>query len=259
MRGYGDAAAWVDAQARGEGKHDADKLITVTEIREIHRLAMNPVWDVAPHPDATAAEAPGGFREHDIRPFSGGMLPPSWADVSAQLTNWVDNVNVMGAAITKGELAPYDIPLALARIHNDFERIHPLLDGNVRAGRLGLNLIVVRLGFPPAMIFKRDRDGYPTGPRSGRQRRPRAPSRTDRPLGNQQCPPPRGIQHRWARAHGPTALPRRRRPELRSTATGRPSRRSRSTSSLRREIYSKIKVASPVVADLEWIASGVAI
>jgi hypothetical protein len=41
-------------------------LMTLTEIREVHRLAMTPVWDVAPHPDTTANESPGSFREHDI-------------------------------------------------------------------------------------------------------------------------------------------------------------------------------------------------
>ncbi|MGB8384478.1 MAG: hypothetical protein WCG47_25120 [Dermatophilaceae bacterium] len=30
---------------------------------------MTPVWAVAPHPDATAEEAPGSFRRHDIRAF----------------------------------------------------------------------------------------------------------------------------------------------------------------------------------------------
>jgi hypothetical protein len=52
------------------------------------------------------------------------------------------------------------LPEALARVHNTFERIHPFLDGNGRTGRLVLNLILGRLGYPPAIIFKRDRDKY---------------------------------------------------------------------------------------------------
>ena len=89
VKGYGDAARWVYTQASGNGHHDTDALITVTEVREIHRLALAPVWEVAPHPEATPAEAPGGFREHDIRPFTGGMQPTPWPDVGAALTTWV--------------------------------------------------------------------------------------------------------------------------------------------------------------------------
>lgn len=160
VRGYGDAARWVYAQAHGGGRLKADKLVTVTEIREIHRLAMSPVWEVEPHPDATPGEAPGGFRTHDIRPFAAGMTPPSWTDVTAQLTSWADHVDALGAAIAAGAVAPKQLALALADAHAAFERIHPFLDGNGRTGRLALNLVLVRLGFPPAIIFKRDRDRY---------------------------------------------------------------------------------------------------
>jgi len=54
------------------------------------------------------------------------------------------------------------LPLTLARLHCSFERIHPFIDGNGRVGRLVLNLILVRLGWPPAIIYKRARDRYLT-------------------------------------------------------------------------------------------------
>ncbi len=160
VKGYGDAARWVYAQASGAGHLDSDALITVTEVREIHRLALAPVWEVAPHPDATAAEAPGGFREHDIRPFGGGMQPTPWHGIGAALTTWVDNAAELGRRVTDSTIAARDLPMELARVHNSFETIHPFLDGNGRTGRLALNLILVRLGFPPAIIVKRDRDKY---------------------------------------------------------------------------------------------------
>lgn len=163
VRGYGDAARWVYQQARSAGRYKPEQLVSVTEIREIHRLAMSPVWEIAPHPGATAAETPGGFREHDIRPFAGGMIPPPWTDVSAQLTTWVDTVNALGPDIASGAAAFSEIPLTLARIHNQFEKIHPFVDGNGRTGRLVLNLVLVRLGFPPAIIFKREREKYLQG------------------------------------------------------------------------------------------------
>ena len=114
---------------------------------------MGSAWSVAPHPDATTREAPGSFREHDIHPFPGGMTPVSWPFVPAEMASWVDQVNALdpnSAILTE----------ALAALHCRFEQVHPFLDGNGRAGRLILNLILVRRGYPPAIIYKRDRARY---------------------------------------------------------------------------------------------------
>jgi Fic family protein len=158
--GYGEAARWVYEQAIEPGDWQDGALVTVTEVRHVHALAMRPVWNIAPHAQATPAESPGSFREHDIQAFRGGMRPPSWTQVPAHMTDWVASVVALGDAARQRTLAPSRIPEQLARIHAAFERMHPFLDGNGRAGRLVLNLILVRLGYPPAIIFKRQRERY---------------------------------------------------------------------------------------------------
>ncbi len=153
VRGYADAADWVYQHAISPGAWNTSDVLTITEVRQVHRMVMTAVWDVAPHPDATEREGPGAFREHDIRQFPGGMTPVSWPLIASEMTAWLDQVNALA------RLDPA-LPTSLARLHSRFEQIHPFLDGNGRAGRLLLNLLLVRLGFPPAIIYKRQRTDY---------------------------------------------------------------------------------------------------
>lgn len=52
-------------------------------------------------------------------------------------------------------------PLALAVIfHHKFEKIHPFFDGNGRTGRMLLNMLLLKQGYPPIIIRKRDRAEY---------------------------------------------------------------------------------------------------
>jgi Fic family protein len=153
VRGYADAADWVYRQAITPGAWGAEQVLTLTELRQVHATAMTPVWDVAPHPDATEREAPGSFREHDIRPFPGGMTPVSWVLVPAEVDAWISELNAL-------EPRSSMFPETIAALHTRFEQVHPFLDGNGRTGRLVLNLVLVRLGYPPALIYKRQRAEY---------------------------------------------------------------------------------------------------
>ena len=153
VRGYADAARWVYQQGVATGDWTSGELVTLTEVRHVHTLAMTKVWEVARHPEAGLSEGPGAFRQHDIQAFPGGMRPPDWPAVPALMTDWVRR-----AAELHATAEPF--PEALARLHADFERIHPFLDGNGRAGRLVTNLLLIRSGYPPAIIRKGDRARY---------------------------------------------------------------------------------------------------
>lgn len=160
VQGYAAAAQWVYAHTLTPDEYHDGKLISFSEISEIHRLAMTPVWQVAPHPEATEREAPGMFREHEIAAFTGEMKPPSWPLVPARLRDWTELVAARSNELRRTVPTPVPIPEILAAIHNEFECIHPFIDGNGRTGRLALNLILVRLGFPPVIVLKTQRTNY---------------------------------------------------------------------------------------------------
>ena len=154
VRGYATSAEWVYRQAvHRDGLHHPGSVLSLAEVRQVHHTALSPVWEVAPHPDATDRETPGSFRRHDIRPFPGGMTPVSWPLVPAEMAGWIQEVNRLDPTVP-------GFPEHLAEVHCRFEQAHPFLDGNGRTGRLLLNLILVRFGYPPAIIYKRDRSRY---------------------------------------------------------------------------------------------------
>lgn len=169
VQGYGEAAQWVyrEAYVTPIWENEPNPL-TLTELREIHRLTVEPAWRHFPPADHDSGEGPGSFRRHDIEPLAGGMRPPPWPDVPALVHDWITDVGALGEyahgwieAGSRELNDPHDHPIArVADLHASFERIHPFRDGNGRAGRLAMNMMLVRLGYPPAVIYKKDRTKY---------------------------------------------------------------------------------------------------
>jgi len=152
VTGYATAAQWVYGHALDPGDWTSGSMLSLTEVRHIHELALGPVWGVAPHPNAGDREGPGSFRRHDLHRFPGGMQPPPWTEVEAAMVDWMNSLESISDTERLVE--------AVAAAHGAFEKIHPFIDGNGRTGRLILNLLLMRGGLPPALIFTRQRSKY---------------------------------------------------------------------------------------------------
>lgn len=153
VEAYSKAAEWIYGQAITPDAWGSDGLISLTELRYIHELTVGPVWTMTPPADLGSDERAEDLRRREIAPFAGGMKPPPWPEIPALVNDWLALVNA-------GPTAEEHALIHLARVHATFERIHPFRDGNGRVGRLVLNLLLVRRGFAPAIIRKRDRSKY---------------------------------------------------------------------------------------------------
>lgn len=76
----------------------------------------------------------------------------------ARGSDWIDEAHAAEAEIHGDSGVP--LPEILARLHDGFEKVHPFIDGNGRTSRLLLNLLLVRLGYPPIIVLKRQRPAY---------------------------------------------------------------------------------------------------
>jgi len=97
-------------------------------------------------------EYAGRLRNGGVRIVGANFTPPSAKKVPDLLDELVSFIN-------DNPTGANDLVLATL-FHHKLVWIHPFFDGNGRTVRLAMNLLLMRKGFPPAIILKNDRKKY---------------------------------------------------------------------------------------------------
>jgi len=121
-------------------KTDAD--ITEADINGIHGIVLKDI----------EREYAGKYRPGQVRILGANFIPPNALKIPALMEKLV--------AWLKAHPGKGNIIEAAASAHYEISRIHPYIDGNGRVARLLMNLILIRNGFPPAVILNNDRKKY---------------------------------------------------------------------------------------------------
>ena len=135
-----------DAQALARALDELTELArakTPTDIEQVKRLHELILGD---RPSA------GAFRTSEVRIRGAKHVPPkTWSEVMGQMEQWEawSRANATSPALLRAGV-----------LHAWLEHIHPFLDGNGRAGRAISNLELVRAGYPPIIVRRKDRDQY---------------------------------------------------------------------------------------------------
>lgn len=112
------------------------------DILEVHSLVLNKI----------EKDFAGRFRTSGVRISGANFVPPNAIKVSALIDELIEWVNKESKKLH---------PIIRATIfHHRFVHIHPFFDGNGRTVRLVFNLLLMKEGYPPAIILKTDRKKY---------------------------------------------------------------------------------------------------
>ncbi|MFZ5563610.1 MAG: Fic family protein [Thermodesulfobacteriota bacterium] len=111
-------------------------------ILKLHRLILKNIDDAAA----------GTYRRHNVRIMGAHHLPPDAGKIGGLMAELVSWYHGNRKRLPTAELA--------AQVHYRLVYIHPFLDGNGRAARLLMNLVLIQNGYPPAVIMNLDRKKY---------------------------------------------------------------------------------------------------
>ncbi|MBI4742921.1 MAG: Fic family protein [Betaproteobacteria bacterium] len=122
--------------------------ITEADVRQIHLLVLKGIND----------EEAGRYRSTIVEIGGSQYKPPSPESVAGEMDSfgqWLQQASVPSVLFESTEAV-----LAASAAHTWFVTIHPFIDGNGRVARLLMNLILMRFGFPIAVVTREDRLRY---------------------------------------------------------------------------------------------------
>lgn len=112
------------------------------DILSLHGLVMKHIDD----------DFAGRIRNGMVRISGANFTPPGPTECTYLLDELIDFVN--------NNPLNLDMVTLAAIFHHRLVWIHPFFDGNGRTGRLALNLLLMKYGYPPAIILRNDRKKY---------------------------------------------------------------------------------------------------
>jgi Fic family protein len=116
--------------------------LTKWTIKSIHRLVLKGIQD----------DNAGVYRKENVLIGGASHRPPDHMIVQELMEQFVSNVENEWSTCHPVERA--------AKVHAEFVKIHPFVDGNGRTSRLLMNYELMKAGFPPAVIKATDRARY---------------------------------------------------------------------------------------------------
>ena len=112
------------------------------QIKSLHQLILKNIDD----------RNAGRYRMQNVVISGAEHRPPDYLIVPEEMEAFA-----VQTAVNKQCLHPVE---HAARVHGDFVKIHPFIDGNGRTARLLMNLELMKGGFPPAVLAVEKRLGY---------------------------------------------------------------------------------------------------
>ena len=138
-----------------------DTPLTESFVRQLHALILRERYQV----DAITAEGAPTRRWIEVGQYKTGQNHVQTVtgeifrfaepmDVPEKMHKLLQTINELQAPSSS------EVVLVAAKAHYDFVLIHPFDDGNGRMARLLMNLILIKYGFPPAIIKTEDKANY---------------------------------------------------------------------------------------------------